>query len=297
MPGLSSCPYQITRWFPTSLSRRSSVSSVSSDVHYPCSRICVCSFVENILNTCLVQAALWSQWGLVLAAGIVAATRVTHREEVLLSYDRSLTSERGCWNFLPQRHGCECIQRPHLRMAIWPFRAYSFCAVFLFRFINRNRNRRVQKERLSFERNNFHGDKMADCLISNWKGKSTKTLYENEIRKKIRATFSTDYLSSSTALSSSFFLVSLRTCIHGYQQEMESCWDAEQSEEYVVVLSAAAAVLRRRRARRRLFSELLTKTRKETKTSMLQQKRKVPTHGFWLYRRTIFDELSGSRLR
>ena len=44
-------------------------------------------------------------------------------------------------------------------------RAYSFCAVFLFRFINRNRNKRVQKERLSFERNNFHGNKMADCLI------------------------------------------------------------------------------------------------------------------------------------
>ena len=48
-------------------------------------------------------------------------------------------------------------------------RAYSFCAVFLFRFINRNKNRRVQKERLSFifERNNFHGNKMAQCLISN----------------------------------------------------------------------------------------------------------------------------------
>ena len=44
-----------------------------------------------------------------------------------------------------------------------PHRAYSFCAVFLFRFINRNRNRRVQKERLSFERNNFHGNKMAHC--------------------------------------------------------------------------------------------------------------------------------------
>ena len=63
-------------------------------------------------------------------------------------------------------------------------RAYSFCVVFLFRFINRNRNSRVQKERLSFERNNFHGNKMAPCLISNWKGKSTKTLYENEVRKK-----------------------------------------------------------------------------------------------------------------
>ena len=60
------------------------------------------------------------------------------------------------------------------------FRAYSFCAVFLFRFINRNRNRRVQKERFSFERNNFHGNKMAQCLISNWKGKK----YENIIRER-----------------------------------------------------------------------------------------------------------------
>ena len=59
-------------------------------------------------------------------------------------------------------------------------RAYSFCAVFLFRFINQNRNRRVQKERLSFERNNFHGNKMAQCLISNWIGKK----YENIIRKR-----------------------------------------------------------------------------------------------------------------
>ena len=54
-----------------------------------------------------------------------------------------------------------------VRFALCIIRAYSFCAVFLFRFINRNRNRRVQKERLSFERNNFHGNKMAHCLISN----------------------------------------------------------------------------------------------------------------------------------
>ena len=100
---------------------------------------------------------------------------------------------------------------------------------------NRNKNRRVQKERLSFERNYFHGSpivsdismvtKMAQCLISKLK----KEKYENIIRKrnskKIRATFSTDSLSSPTPLSSSFFLVSLRTCklIHGYHQEMESC--------------------------------------------------------------------------
>ena len=47
--------------------------------------------------------------------------------------------------------------------------------------------------------------------------------------------------------------------------------DAEQDEELFVRLSdVAEAVLRRGRERRRLFSRLLTKTRKETKTSMLQ---------------------------
>ena len=45
-------------------------------------------------------------------------------------------------------------------------RAYSFCAVFLFRFINRNGNKRVQKEQFSSERNNFQGNKMAHSLIS-----------------------------------------------------------------------------------------------------------------------------------
>ena len=59
-------------------------------------------------------------------------------------------------------------------------RAYSFCAVFLFRFINRNRNRRVQKEQFTSERNNFHGNKMAHSLISNRKGKK----YEKIIRER-----------------------------------------------------------------------------------------------------------------
>ena len=58
--------------------------------------------------------------------------------------------------------------------------AYSFCAVFLFRFINRNRNKRVQKEQFSSERNNFHGNKMAHSLISNRKGKK----YEKIIRER-----------------------------------------------------------------------------------------------------------------
>ena len=68
-------------------------------------------------------------------------------------------------------------------------RAYSFCAVFLFRFINRNRYRRVQKERLSFERNNFHGNKMAHCLISNWKGKKYENIIWKRNSKKNTGTF------------------------------------------------------------------------------------------------------------
>ena len=81
-------------------------------------------------------------------------------------------------------------------------RAYSFCPVFLFRFINRNRNKRAQKERLSFERNNFHGNKkMADCLISNWKGKVRKHYTRTKFERKTRAIFSTDSLSLSTPLS------------------------------------------------------------------------------------------------
>ena len=68
--------------------------------------------------------------------------------------------------------------------------------------------------------------------------------------------------------------------------------DAEQDEEQFVVLSdVGEAVLRRRRARRRLFSRLLTKTRKEMKTSMLQHKKlkkKIPTHLFvFVFRRVV----------
>ena len=48
---------------------------------------------------------------------------------------------------------------------------------------------------------------------------NTRTKFE----RKIRATFSTDSLSSPTSISSSFFLASLRTLIHGHQQERESC--------------------------------------------------------------------------
>ena len=63
-------------------------------------------------------------------------------------------------------------------------RAYSFCAVFLFRFINRNRNKRVQKEQFSSERNNFHGNKMAHSLIfQTGKVKSTKNYTRTKFEK------------------------------------------------------------------------------------------------------------------
>ena len=68
----------------------------------------------------------------------------------------------------------------------------------------------------------------------------------------------------------------------------------EQDEEQFVVLSdVAEAVLRRRRERRRLFSRLLTKTRKETKTSMLQQKKKIPTHLFVVVLQSNFQRVVG----
>ena len=51
-----------------------------------------------------------------------------------------------------------------------------------------------------------------------------------------------------------------------------------QYEEEFVGLCIAAMVLQQKRARGRLFSRLLAKTRKETKRSMLQQKRKGFQH-------------------
>ena len=55
----------------------------------------------------------------------------------------------------------------------------------------------------------------------------------------------------------------------------------------------AAVVLRRRRVRRRLFSRLLTKTRKETKTSMFQHKKKIPTHLFVVVSPSNFRRVVG----
>ena len=104
------------------------------------------------------------------------------------------------------------------------FRAYSFCAVFLFRFINRNGNRRVQKEQFSSERNNFHGNKMAHSLISNRKGKKCEKIIRERSSKNTGGYFDKILVfADRVILSSSFFLDSPRTCLHGYHQEMESC--------------------------------------------------------------------------
>ena len=103
------------------------------------------------------------------------------------------------------------------------FRAYSFCAVFLFRFINRNRNRRVQKERLSLRGTISMVTKWRSVWFQTEKVKSTKTYKHTRTKfeKKIRR-LSWQTSVFANRVTSSFFLVSLRTCIHGYQQEMES---------------------------------------------------------------------------
>ena len=125
---------------------------------------------------------------------------------------------------------------------------------------------------------------MADCLISNWKGKSTKTLYENEIRKKNTGDFLDRLLVFADPV---VFFVPSRQSSSVYSW-LPLCWQPSFSKgkavrqmrnktrklEQFVVLSVAATVLRWRRACRRLFSRLLTTTRKETKTSMLQHKKK-----------------------
>ena len=144
---------------------------------------------------------------------------------------------------------------------------------------------------------------MAQCLISNCKGKKYENTlaYENEIRKKKYGRLSWQTSVFANRVTSSFFLVSLRTCIHGYQQEMESgCRTVltavlvkEKSGEKDAEL-VAAVVLRRRRVRRRLFSRLLTKTRKETKTSMFQhKKKKIPTQLFVVVSPSNFRRVVG----
>ena len=147
------------------------------------------------------------------------------------------------------------------------------------------------------------------------KVKSTKTLYENEIRKKIRATFLTDFcLRRPRYLLRSFSSVFVRVfMVPAGNGELLLCWQP--------FLSKGKAVRKMRNKTRKsllsfpwlrryfdegeraadLISRLLTKTRKETKTSMLQHKKKDPdplvcsciAQQFSIE----FDELSGSRLR
>ena len=182
------------------------------------------------------------------------------------------------------------------------FRAYSFCAVFLFRFINRNRNRRVQKERLSFERNNFHGNKMVQCLISNWKGKKYENIpvYENEIRKKNTDDFLDRLLSSPTALllrsfSSVFERVFMVT---GRKWRAAAVLTAvlvkEKSGEKDAEQVAAVVYFDEGECAEDCFSRLLKKTRKETKTSMFQHKKKnILTHLFVVVSPSNFRRVVG----
>ena len=145
-------------------------------------------------------------------------------------------------------------------------RAYSFCAVFLFRFINRNRNRRVQKEQFSSERNNFHGNKMAYGLISNRKGKKYQNYTRMKFEKYGRLFRQTSRLRRPRYLVRSFssvvelaFMDTIRkwraaAVLTSVFFEGKSCEkDVEQEEEEFVVLSMAAVLLRRKRARRKLF--------------------------------------------
>ena len=150
-------------------------------------------------------------------------------------------------------------------------RAYSFCAVFLFRFINRNRNKRVQKEQFSSERNNFHGNKMAHSLISNRKGKKYEKIIRERSSKNTGGYFDKLLVFADRVF---FFVLSrqssnLSSWIPSGNGELllfsqaslskgkwwERCGTLEEEEEFVV-LSVAAVVLRWKRAPKRLFSDL-----------------------------------------
>ena len=150
-------------------------------------------------------------------------------------------------------------------------RAYSFCAVFLFRFINRNRNKRVQKEQFSSERNNFHGNKMAHSLISNQKGKKYEKIIRERSSKNTGGYFDKLLVFADRVF---FFVLSrqssnLSSWIPSGNGELLLFWQASfskgkwwercgtlEEEEEFVVLSVAAVVLRWKRAPKRLFSDL-----------------------------------------
>ena len=149
--------------------------------------------------------------------------------------------------------------------------ACSFCAVFLFRFMNRNRNKRVQKEQFSSERNNFHGNKMAHSLISNRKGKKYEKIIRERSSKNTGGYFDKLLVFADRVF---FFVLSrqssnLSSWIPSGNGELLLFWQASfskgkwwercgtlEEEEEFVVLSVAAVVLRWKRAPKRLFSDL-----------------------------------------
>ena len=151
-------------------------------------------------------------------------------------------------------------------------RAYSFCAVFLFRFINRNRNRRVQTEQFYQRGTISMVTKWRTVWFQTGKVKSTKKVYENEVRK-IRA--ATCYVDKLLVFADRviFFIrsrqsSSLSSWIPSGNGELLLFWQASFSkgkwwercgtlkeEEEFVVLSIAAVVLRWKQAPKRLFSE------------------------------------------
>ena len=153
----------------------------------------------------------------------------------------------------------------------WGLRACSFCAVFLFRCMNRNRNKRVQKEQFSSERNNFHGNKMAHSLISNRKGKKYEKIIRERSSKNTGGYFDKLLVFADRVF---FFVLSrqssnLSSWIPSGNGELLLFWQASfskgkwwercgtlEEEEEFVVLSVAAVVLRWKRAPKRLFSDL-----------------------------------------
>ena len=189
-------------------------------------------------------------------------------------------------------------------------RAYSFCAVFLFWFIHRNRNRHVQKEQFSSERNSFHGNKWRIVWLQTGKVKSTKNLYENEVWKYGRLFRQTSclhrpryLLRSSSSVLKLVFMDTIRkwraaavltsVLFEGKSSEK----DVEQEEEEFVVLSIAAVVLRRKRARKRVFSDFSQRQGNKRKRRCSSVKKKLPTHLFVVVSPSDFRRVVGFPLR
>ena len=134
---------------------------------------------------------------------------------------------------------------------------------------------------------------MADCLISNWKGKSTETLYENEIRKNTGDLLDRllVFFDSITYLLRSFSSVFERVFMVTSRK-----WRAAEMRNKVRNMLLCFPQLRRyfdEGERAEDCSELPTKTRKETKTSMLHRKKKDPEPRFLVVSPNNFRRVVG----